>query len=200
MWYRKAIEHNAPQQIEAYQRLATLLRGQLNQPKDADQAIEDMVQSAPKNYLVYLERGRYRRQFGLPGSGADFRKASGVCGGSPEVYLEMAKTAETESGYDAAREILEDGLKKAPASAEIYEALTDLECAAAILDRAVEILERGLKSAAPKKDNLHLLLANVLAMRGDTSKLRLQIEELRKIGYPDAGFATIKCTLLYKFF
>ena len=29
-WYRKAIEHNAPQRIEAYQRLATLLRGRLN--------------------------------------------------------------------------------------------------------------------------------------------------------------------------
>ena len=29
------------------------------------------------------------------------------------------------------------------------------------------------------------MLANVLAMRGDTSKLRLQIEELRKIGYAD---------------
>ena len=35
------------------------------------------------------------------------------------------------------------------------------------------------------KSRLHWLLANILAMRGDTRKLRLQIEELRKIGYPD---------------
>ena len=128
-WYRKAIKHDAPQQIEAYQRLATLLRpaDRLNNPKTADQAIEEMVRSAPKNYLVYLARGRYRRQFGLPESGADFREGAGAGRGTPEVYLEMARTAETESGYDAARQILEDGLKKAPASAEIYEALTDLE-------------------------------------------------------------------------
>ena len=125
--YRKAIEHNAPQRIEAYQRLATLLRSQLEQPKDADQAIEEMVKSAPENYLVYLERGRYRRQFGLAGSGADFQKALELAGSSPDVYLEMAKTAEAESGYDAAREIFEMGLKKAPASTEIYEALTNLE-------------------------------------------------------------------------
>ena len=184
-WYRKAIEHNAPQQIEAYQRLATLLRGQLNQPTDADQAIEEMVQSAPKNYLVYLERGRYRRQFDLPESGADFRKASELAEASPEVYLEMAKTVETDSGFDTARKILEDGLKKAPASAEIYTALTDLEWRSGHADQAVKILERGLKSAAKKKDGLHLLLANILAARGDTSTLRLQIEELRKIGYPD---------------
>ena len=142
-WYRKAIEHNAPQQIEAYQRLATLLRGQLNQPKDADQAIEEMVQSAPKNYLVYLERGRYRRQFGLPESGADFQKALELAEATPEVYLEMAKTAETESGYDAAQQILEDGLKKTPASAEIYEALTDLEWRSGHTDQAVKILERA---------------------------------------------------------
>ena len=32
-WYRKAIEHNAPEQIEAYQQLATLLRDQLNQAR-----------------------------------------------------------------------------------------------------------------------------------------------------------------------
>ena len=74
-WYQKAIAQNAPQRIEAYQRCASLLRSQLGQPKEADQMIEEMVKSAPDNYLVYLERGRYRRQFGLSGSGADFRKA-----------------------------------------------------------------------------------------------------------------------------
>ena len=78
MWYRKAIEHNAPQRIEAYQRLATLLRSQLDQPKDADRAIEEMVNSAPENYLVYLERGRYRRQFGLGGSEARLSEGAGV--------------------------------------------------------------------------------------------------------------------------
>lgn len=184
MWYRKAIEHNAPQRIEAYQRLATLLRSQLDQPKDADQAIEEMVKSAPENYLVYLERGRYRRQFGLPGSGVDFRKALELAGSSPDVYLEMAKTAELESGYDAAREIFQMGLKKASASTEIYEALTNLELRTGHIDRAIETLELALKSPA-NHGRIRWLLANVLAIRGDTSKLRLQIEELRKIGYPD---------------
>ena len=125
--YRNAIAQNVPQRIEAYQRCATLLRSQLGQPKEADQTIEEMVKSAPDNYLVYLERGRYRRQFGLPGSGADFRKAQSLASSSPDVYLELAKTAEAESGYNAAQEVLENGLKKAPKSVEIYEALTNLE-------------------------------------------------------------------------
>ena len=184
--YQKAIEHNAPQRIEAYQRLATLLRSQIDppKPKDADRAIEEMVNSAPENYLVYLERGRYRRQFGLGGSEVDFRKALELAEASPDVYLELAKAIEAESGYDAASAIFEMGLKKAPTSTEIYGALTSLELRNGRLDRAVETLERGLKSPADK-GNLHWMLANVLAMRGDTGKLRLQIEELRKIGYPD---------------
>ena len=161
--YRQAIEHNAPQRIEAYQRLATLLRSQDQpQPKDADQAIEEMVKSAPEKYLVYLERGRYRRQFGLPGSGADFQKALELAGDKPDVYLEMAKTAEAQSGYDGARQIFEMGLKKTSGSTEIYEALTSLELRTGHVDRLSKPWSFALKSPA-EKGNLRWILANVLA-------------------------------------
>ena len=55
-YYREAIAHNAPKKIDAYQKLAALLRDpdRLNDPKAADQAIEEMVLSAPENYQVYL--------------------------------------------------------------------------------------------------------------------------------------------------
>ena len=121
--------------------------------------------------------------------------------GSPEVYLEMARTVETESGYDAARKILEDSLKKAPASAEIYEALTDLEWRNGHTDQAVKILEDGLKSAT-KKDNLHLKLATVLAVRGDTSKLAPadRRTEENRLSRSRCGFTIIQCTLLCKCF
>jgi cellulose synthase operon protein C len=181
-YYRAAIENNAPEQITAYKQLATLLRSQLNQPGDADKAIEAMVRSAPKNYLVYLARGRYRRQFALPESGADFQKALELAEGSPEVYLEMARTAETESGLGAARQILEVGLKRAPSSAALYEALAGLERRTGHIDQAVKTLERGLESSA-EKGRLHLNLAELLAGRGETAKLLLQIEELKKIGF-----------------
>ena len=57
-----------------------------------------MVQSAPKNYLVYLAARPLSRQFGLPESEADFQKALELAEGSPEVYLEMAKTARLSRG------------------------------------------------------------------------------------------------------
>ena len=181
--YEEAIKYDAPQKIEAYQRLATLLRdpARLNDPKDADQVIEEMVQSSPRNYLVYLGRGRYRRQFNLPDSKADFEKATKLAGEEPETFLEMARTVDKESGYDEARKILDAGLKKIPTSDVLYTSLADLELRTGHVDQAVEVLERGLKSAE-KKSELHGLLAHVLALRGDTSRLLLQIEELKNIG------------------
>jgi cellulose synthase operon protein C len=180
--YRTAIENRAPEQIEAYERLAYLFRGPLGKPVDADQAIEMMVQSDPKNYLVYLARGRYRREFRLPESAVDFTKALELAEGSPEVYLELAANKEIESKYDEARHILEDGLKKAPASASIYITLAKLERRTGHVDQAVKTLERGLESAT-EKAGLHINLAEIRAALGETGKLLVQIEELKKIGY-----------------
>ena len=181
-WYRKAIENHAPEQIKAYQQLAFLLRGPLDKPKEADKAIEAMVQFAPKDYSVYLARGRYRRQFKLPESGADFTKALELAEGKPEVYLELAANKEIESKSDEARHILEDGLKKAPASAAIYLALAGFELRTGHVDQAVKTLERGLESAT-EKTRLHVTLAEIRAGLGETGKLLLQIKELKKIGY-----------------
>jgi cellulose synthase operon protein C len=182
-WYEEAIEHDSPRKVEAYQRLATLLRrpDRLSDPKAADQVVDAMVQSSPENYQVYLARGRYRRQYGLPGARVDIEKALKLAGDKPEIVLEMAGAAVAESGQDEARRILEAGLARIPSSTELYESLADLELRAGHIDRAIETLERGLKSAANKVD-LRGRLANYMAMRGDTDKLLLQIEELKKLG------------------
>src|SRR5436305_74564 len=74
--YQAAIEHKAPERLEAYQRRAVLLRSAaLGRPAEADQVIEAMVRSDPGDYQVYLGRGRYRRRFGLPGAKEDFQEA-----------------------------------------------------------------------------------------------------------------------------
>ncbi len=121
-YYREAIAHNAPKKIDAYLKLAALLRDpdRLNEPKAADQAIEEMVQSAPENYQVYLARGRYRRQFNLPDSRSDFEKALKLADNKPDIYLELAKIAESQGGSEAAKRVLETGLTKLPTAAELY--------------------------------------------------------------------------------
>ena len=128
--FQAAIEHKASDSLEAYKRRAILLRSRLNRPDDADAAIEAMVKSNPKNYQVYLERGRYRLRFEIKGAGADFQEAlkRSLDKDKVEVYLEMAKLAEKEAptkeqGQAAAREILERELKTAPDSAALERGL-----------------------------------------------------------------------------
>jgi predicted Zn-dependent protease len=221
--YQAAIEHKAPERLEACQHLATLLRERLGQPDQADQVIEAMVQSDPRNARVYLERGRYRRRFGLRGADVDFQKALQQTPLDPEIYLEMARAAESDSGISAARGVLNDGLalhlfnaarrilddhpalqllsgaigglrleaalaipederQTTPYWIEVYRALTQLEIRDHHVDQAIEVLERGLR-ALPGQAILHWQLANLLAANGDTGKLLLQIEELRRIGF-----------------
>ena len=69
-----------------------------------------------------------------------------------------------------------------PTSVALYQALPTLSWSTGHRDQAVESLERGLKSAAEKTE-LRLMLANLLAEHGNTGKLLLQIEELKKIGF-----------------
>jgi tetratricopeptide (TPR) repeat protein len=181
--YKAAIEHGAREhQLEASRRRAALLRDPLDKAEAADQVIEQMVQSDPNNYRVYLERGRYRSRFGLPGANDDFQKARQQAGNEPEIYLEMAKSAESESRFEAARAILDDGLKVAPKSVALYLALTDIEIRAGRAERAVEVLESGLQ-VMPNAVELRFRLAMLLAGRGETGKLRVQIEALKQIGF-----------------
>jgi cellulose synthase operon protein C len=182
--YETAINHNAPQKIDAYERLAFLLRSpnRVNDPKAGDSAVDEMVRSAPDDYHVYLARARYRRQFGLPDAKADIEKALKLAGDRPEIVLEMADAAGIASSPDEARRILEAGLTKSPGDAKLYQALAELEIRSGHMDKAIDTLDRGLKSVA-KKDDLQWMLANYLATRGDTGKLLLQIEELKKLGF-----------------
>ena len=123
--YRKAIENNAPQRIEAGERCATLLRDKLQQPEEAEQVINSLVDDAsPEDYRGYLARGRYRlalaardqsqKSLELDAVKKTSRRHEKLAPSEPEVYLQLAQAAmdKSKSGNDEARRILEDGLKK----------------------------------------------------------------------------------------
>jgi tetratricopeptide (TPR) repeat protein len=188
--YQDAIDHDAPQRLEAYQRRASLLRDPLEQPKQADEAIEAMVRSNPESYQVYLERGRYRSRFGLPGAKDDFQAALKRAPDEPEIYLEMARVVEVDNskmglgedkkrGLDQARQVLKDGLKAAPTAVGLYQSLAGLELRANRIEKAIETLEEGVKTL-PDQIDLRLQLALLLAERRDAGKLLLQIDELKR--------------------
>ncbi len=183
--YGFAIEHEAPERLEAAQHLAMLLRDKLSKPAEADRVIDAMVKSAPDDYRVYLGRGRYREGLrGGTGGGDDFRKALQLAPADdrPKVYQDLARAVERESGLDAGRRVLKEGLTAAPKAIELYRALANLEGRAGRADQAAEALELGLK-AVPDQLDLRWQLALLLAERGNNpGRLLLLIDELERLG------------------
>ena len=176
--YDKVAKHKASERIEASQRRANLLRDQLKKTAKADEAIEKMVQSDPKNADVYLAHGQYRLEGAkgdlqkalLAGVSDDFQEALRLAPGKPEIYLDLAKLAEQKSGPEAAERILEDGLKNVPNSPALYKNLAKLELRAGQVEKAIKTLEHGMK-LVPEPDQLRLTLVEQFLRPEDTGKL-----------------------------
>src|SRR5262249_52791720 len=149
-----------PEWLEASYARAILLRDKLGEKGQADEVIDAMVKLAPKDYRAYLGRGRYRE--GLrdeKGAVEDFRTALQLDPGQPHVYERRARAVERESGFDKARQVLEEGLAATPKAVELYLALSQLEERAgagradqAAINRAVKALERGLEVLPDRLD------------------------------------------------
>ena len=88
-----------------------------------------------------------------------------------------------EKGFDAARKILEQGLEAAPKSPELYMSLAELERRAGRVEEAIKAMELGMK-ALPEDLNLRFSLALFLASRGEaeSGRLLLQTAELERLG------------------
>src|SRR5262245_52747003 len=168
--FRTAIAHQAPQQLEAYRRLAVLLGRQLNEAAEADKTIEEMVQSDPKNYQVYLERGRYRRQFvksedlkTLKTVRDDYDQALKLGATEPQAFVERAELAvfDVELGREErfikARQVIEEGLKHAPENVSLHEVLANIELQSGSLDKAIASVRKSLE-LLPDQAPLHYML------------------------------------------
>ncbi len=155
--YRKVVgQKDAPDRIDAGERLAKLLRDKLKEPKEAQAVVNKLVEVDPKDYRGYLVRGRFRLDLAArdqtqksleSDANKDFEKARELARYEPDVYLQQAQSAMSteKSGYDRARQILRDGLKHAPTAKAIYETLVELELRAGHLNEAIDVLELGVQ-------------------------------------------------------
>ena len=206
--YQRTIAHQAPQRLEAYWRVASLLRKQADRlpaessssadalRKQADQAIRDMVQTDKDNYLVYLHQGRYLRQFELTktavGDAArqkiedEARKAlAEALRRNPrdaQIYIELAALEMSRNNTDAARKVITAGLRELPEEPALHLELANLESAGSSgsIEKAIASLRRSLEEL-PNQPVLRLRLAELLAQNRETNLLDDQIEKLQRM-------------------
>ena len=189
--YKSALAHGVPEtdKFDAYQRMATLLRERLKKTAEADQAIEEMVQSDSKNYHSYLVRGRYLRAFDSSPEAmkkivADYEEALKLAPKEASIYLELARVAAEAKppNLEEAARILKAGREADPRNVSIYMMLANIEqYRSGKPEVAEEILLQGVEQV-PDSLELRISLADKLAQRGATVALKAQIVEMARIG------------------
>ncbi|QEH39214.1 tetratricopeptide repeat protein (plasmid) [Aquisphaera giovannonii] len=197
--YRSAVENldrGSAEWIEAYGRLAGVLRTQLKRPDEAKAAIADMVKADPENYRAHMEQGRYYRQAGeLKDAATYLQQALDRKPDEPEIYRELALVAAESKDFARAREILDKGLQVAPDDVPLHLAYAQVEMASGARDRAIDRARKSVQQL-PDELSLHTSLAMFLAERGDTTELRMEMEALRKLGYAEPNLQFLEGYLL----
>lgn len=192
--YEKAIEKNTEKKFDAYQRMAALYRGSLGRPDEADRLIDKMVkENADKpadKPRAYLERGRYRKKYQQPDGDAsaaiaDFKEASRLDPKDPEPYIELAsiETSKKQPDPAAALRILEQGRAASPKSGRLYLFASRLTTDPG---ERLQLLRDGIKES-PDDADLRIALADLLAIKGATTELEAEAQELQRIGYGPYG-------------
>jgi len=184
--YEHAIEHD-PRQIDAYVRLATLLRTRFNRNDQADALMDarkegkGVVAANKDSFRAYLARAQYRNDYKVPGVSPldDVAEALKLAPDEADVLAAASVAARQKGDQAAARRHLEKAIEKYPNEARFYSALAELDIASGKPEAAVETLRRGAK-AQPGDATMKWTLADLLTQRGQTEEAEPIVAELRK--------------------
>jgi tetratricopeptide (TPR) repeat protein len=163
--FEKAIARR-PDLLDSHIHRAHLLRYQLDQPAEADRAMERMIETNPKTARAYLARGLYRKEVGaLDGAAADLARAEQLAAGTPDVLLPAAELAQMRGDLPAARRHLQKLLDREPRNVFLYRSLSDVALRSGRTDEAADWLRQGLKALPDDPNLLHPLLELLLQGR-----------------------------------
>jgi tetratricopeptide (TPR) repeat protein len=202
----EAAARAAPRNLEAYERLARLLREQTRhvkrpkepRPDDVVAAanhlmIVDLVEHNRESFRAYLLLAQYRLRYGVKGkdmsaedaAAMDIKTAKDIAPDEPDVFLAVADLARAKNHLDEARRELYRGRDLHPEywRLHLWAARLDLETGA--VDAALNCLREGLKKI-PRQPELRWELAYVLTVAGRTNEANAAIAQLKKDGFPAA--------------
>jgi len=185
---------DAPDRIDAYTRLARLLRGPLNRPSEADQVMDDLVAANDRAPAAYLDRAAYRVAYGsLDDAERDAARARELAPDDARALLTTADLAARRGRADDARTALRRGLGLYPKDLGLRLALATLDLGTDRPDEAADCLEEGKKllkdsEPAPDLSGLLTLLAEARLQQGrtrDVDELAAEARESGAVGTAD---------------
>jgi tetratricopeptide (TPR) repeat protein len=184
--FREAIKQDS-RELNAYARLADVLRRNLDRPREADQCMEKLVESNPASATAHLLRGKYlhataasakARKEVEAAARAEADEALELAPDNLDALVLAAQLALQEGRYDAARTHAKRAIQLAPKLVLGYAVLSQVELQAGRGKEAVAWLKQGLQ-VAPKQKELLRALASLLIEEGELEAAARLIEQLR---------------------
>ena len=180
--FQEAIRIN-PKQTRSYVLLAEVYEDRLNQPDEAQQIIDELVQANPDAYQAYLLRARLLRRHGDDKSAqADLQTAYKLAPAQPEVILELADAARTSGDWEEATRLLKDGMNRFPDQSAFYQGLAWLKVQSKDNAGAIQHLKDGLRRV-PASNELAVLLIDLMIDQKQYQEARAGIDDLLKAGW-----------------
>ena len=197
--FRRAIKQ-APDLLDAYPRLADLLRNRLKRPAEADECIQELVQANPDSAKAHLLAGTYWKDIHSPQEAmrealralelnADDREALLL---AAQITVEMGvrldeqqRSEAAQDYYFSARDYSQRAMKLYPDYPLVYTTRANIQVQSGDSDAAIEALRTGLKET----DNDSQLLWNNVNLLIDEDKIQEAqegLEQLRKAKYVPA--------------
>jgi len=195
--FRRAIR-KAPDTLDAYTRLAQLLRRRLEQPEDADRWMARMVAANPSSSPAHIFHGRYLKTVGkIDGAMKEALSALELAPENVDALLLAAGCALQQEQYEQARRYAQDAVEKYPRYVPVYTTLADIELGADRRGEAIAWLRRGLEKIAGEEDLLWNL-ANLLLDEGEIAEARQILPQLIAAQYPRPrlGYLEARCEVI----
>jgi len=187
-----------PGRMEAYRKLADVLRGHLGRAEEADQWMERLVSRHPNSPEAYRLRGDYWRGLGLIDQAAtDAARAARLAPDDPQVLLLAAQCALDQGDYDEAQRLAERAVEADPQQADAYSTLADLEIRRGRRAAAIDCLRRGVE-ALPDEGDLAWNLARFLLDAGQVDEAREIVTRLRRQDHPRPMVAYLEARIAYQ--
>src|SRR5262249_37018456 len=184
-----------PDQIEAYRRLAMLLRRRLNRAQEADQVMTQLIASNERSYQAYLDRAAYLRRFNPPLAEEDLNVALRLAPNEAEVLLRAAEMAQDKNDLGKAREYLQRGMQLYPKDHRMFQVLADLELGAGKPDQAIAELRRGLETI-PDQPDLLWRLADLQIQQRQPQEAENAIVRLQQINILPAVVECLRARIM----